>query len=148
LEQGHLLFAGVDYEEILREAEKDADILLWHGGNNDLPFFQPSLHIVLVEPHRAGDELRYYPSQTNVRLADVCVVAKSGTASFEGIRTVKRNIERLKPDATVVDADSIVTVAEPEKVRDRRVLVIEDGPTRTHGGMAYGAGLCRSEDSA
>jgi predicted GTPase len=140
LEQGHLLFAGVDYEEILREAEKEADILLWDGGNNDLPFFQPSLHIVLVDPHRAGDELRYYPSQTNVRLADVCVVAKSGTASVEGIRTVKRNIERLKPDAAVVDADSIVTVAEPEKVRDRRVLVIEDGPTLTHGGMAYGAG--------
>jgi predicted GTPase len=140
LEQGHLLFAGVDYEEILREAEKEADILLWDGGNNDLPFFQPSLHIVLVDPHRAGDELRYYPSQTNVRLADVCVVAKSGTASVEGIRTVKRNIERLKPDAAVVDADSIVTVAEPEKVRDRRVLVIEDGPTLTHGGMACGAG--------
>lgn len=145
LEQGHLLLAGVDYGEILAAAEKEADVILWDGGNNDLPFYKPSLHIVLVDPHRPGDELRYYPSAANLRMANVAVIAKSGTAPPEGIRIVRENIAALAPSAQVVDADSVVTVDDPGRIRGRRVLVIEDGPTLTHGGMRYGAGTVAAD---
>ncbi|MBI4404541.1 MAG: GTPase [Deltaproteobacteria bacterium] len=136
---GHLLFAGVDYQQILNEAEKEVDVILWDGGNNDLPFYKPDLHIVLVDPHRPGHELSYYPSLANLQLADVVMVAKVGTASKEGIAAVERNIARFNSKATVVMGDSVIAVEQPEQIRGKKVLVIEDGPTLTHGGMRYGA---------
>ncbi len=139
--QGILVFAGVDYERILREAEKEADIIVWDGGNNDIPFYQPDLQIVVVDPHRPGHELAYYPGETNLRMADVVVINKVGTASREGVETVRKNIEAVNPDALVIEAYSPVTVDDPDMIRGKRVLVVEDGPTLTHGNMAYGAGV-------
>ena len=139
--QGILVFAGVDYERILREAEKEADIIVWDGGNNDIPFYQPDLQIVVVDPHRPGHELAYYPGETNLRMADVVVINKVGTASREGVETVHKNIEAVNPDALVIEAYSPVTVDDPDMIRGKRVLVVEDGPTLTHGNMAYGAGV-------
>ncbi|MCK4933286.1 GTPase [Candidatus Bathyarchaeota archaeon] len=139
--QGILVFAGVDYERILREAEKEADIIVWDGGNNDIPFYQPDLQIVVVDPHRPGHELAYYPGETNLRMADVVVINKVGTASREGVETVHKNIEAVNPDALVIEAYSPVTVDAPGMIRGKRVLVVEDGPTLTHGNMAYGAGV-------
>lgn len=138
--KGHLLFAGVDYEAILREAERDADVIVWDGGNNDLPFYKPDLHIVLMDPHRPGNEITYYPSLTNFQLANVLMIAKIGTAPKDGIDRVRANIQKYNPMAKVIEADSVVTVENPELLTGKRVLVIEDGPTLTHGGMAFGAG--------
>lgn len=140
IEKGHLLFAGVDYGQILKEAEKDCDVILWDGGNNDLPFYKPDLHIVLMDPHRPGNERTYYPSQANFQMADVLMIAKIGTASMEGIEQVKDSIKLYNPKAQVIEADSVVKVTDPGLVRGKRVLVVEDGPTLTHGGMPYGAG--------
>ncbi len=140
IEKGHLLFAGVDYQAILHEAEKEADIILWDGGNNDLPFYRPTLHIVLVDPHRPGHELNYYPSLANLLMADVVVMAKSQNATEEGRRIVSENVKRLNHRAIFIEASSVVHVANPEAITGKRVLVIEDGPTLTHGGMPYGAG--------
>lgn len=140
IEKGYVVYAGVDYEEILRQAEKEADVILWDGGNNDLPFYKPDLHITVADPHRAGHELRYYPGETNVRMADVIIINKVDTASAEGIEEVSKNIQSLNPKARVIKAESVVSVVDPEAVKGKKVLVVEDGPTLTHGEMAYGAG--------
>ena len=141
LDRGLVVYAGVDYEAILRRAEEEADIVLWDGGNNDLPFFRPDVQITVVDPHRPGHEMRYWPGEANVRMADVIVINKIDTADFENVQRVRRNIERLNPDAVVVDAASPIFVDDPAAIRGKRVLVVEDGPTLTHGGMAYGAGV-------
>ena len=141
LDRGLVVYAGVDYEAILRRAEQEADIVLWDGGNNDLPFFKPDLQITVVDPHRPGHEMRYWPGEANVRMADVIVINKIDTADFENVQIVRRNIAKLNPDAVVVDAASPIFVDDPAAIRGKRVLVVEDGPTLTHGGMAYGAGV-------
>ncbi len=141
LDRGLVVYAGVDYEAILRQAEAEADIVLWDGGNNDLPFFRPDFQITVVDPHRPGHEMRYWPGEANVRMADVIVINKIDTADFENVQTVRRSIEVLNPDAAVVDAASPIFVDDPAAIRGKRVLVVEDGPTLTHGGMAYGAGV-------
>lgn len=138
---GSLVFAGVDYEVILHAAEREADVILWDGGNNDLPFYHPDLNIVVTDPHRAGHELRYFPGETNLRMADVVVVNKVDTADAASVEAVEANIRLVNPSAVVVRASSPVTVGDPSLVTDRRVLVVEDGPTLTHGEMRYGAGF-------
>lgn len=142
---GTVIYAGVDYEAILHEAEKEADVILWDGGNNDLPFYHPDLSIVVADPHRAGDELFYYPGEANVRMADVVVINKMDTADSEDILTVRKNITALNPGATVIDAASPIYVDDYETIQGKRVLVIEDGPTLTHGEMTYGAGIVAAE---
>lgn len=137
---GNVVFAGVDYERILREAEKEADVILWDGGNNDTAFFKPDLYIVVADPHRPGHETRYYPGETNVRLADVIVINKVNTAKQEDVETVEANVKKLNPQARVIRAGSPVTVDDPAAIKGKRVLVVEDGPTLTHGEMKYGAG--------
>ena len=141
LDMGTVVYAGVDYERILHEAEQEAEIILWDGGNNDLPFYRPDLHIVVTDPHRAGHEVRYHPGEANLRMADVVVINKIDTAEPEKTETVRRNIMAVNPGAIVVDAASPIFLDDPSAIRGHRVLVIEDGPTLTHGEMAYGAGL-------
>jgi predicted GTPase len=141
LREGAVVFAGVDYEPILRAAEKEADVILWDGGNNDLPFFRPDLHLVVADPFRAGHELSYHPGEANFRMADVIVVSKSDTARPEDVQTVEANAARVNPRAEVVRAALRLSANDPERLRGRRALVIEDGPTVTHGGLGYGAGL-------
>ncbi len=136
---GNILYAGVDYEEILHRAEKEADIVLWDGGNNDLPFFRSNLHIVLVDPHRPGHEVRYYPGETNLRMAQVVVVSKVGSASKEGIDAVLANVGAVNSKAKVIRADSVVSAQDESAIRGKNVLVVEDGPTLTHGDMTFGA---------
>ncbi|GMR09682.1 MAG: cyclic 2,3-diphosphoglycerate synthase [Anaerolineae bacterium] len=140
LAQGAVVYAGVDYEAILREAEKEADIILWDGGNNDLPFFRSDLWIVVVDPHRPGHELRYHPGEANVRAADLIVINKIDTAAEDDIETVRKNVATLNPEAEIIEAASPIQVDDPDAIRGKRVLVVEDGPTLTHGGMAFGAG--------
>ena len=136
-----VVYAGVDYEEILRQAEREAELILWDGGNNDTPFFRSNLEIVVADPHRAGHELGYFPGEVNLRRAQVVVINKVDTASPEGVATVRANLQRHNPAATVIEAACRVSVAEPEAIKGRRVLVVEDGPTLTHGEMTYGAGV-------
>jgi predicted GTPase len=136
---GNVVYAGVDYEEILRRAETEADVILWDGGNNDLPFYRPDLHIVLVDPHRPGHELLYHPGETNLRMAQVVMVSKIGTARPDAIAQVEASSRLLNPAAKLIRADSVVSVEDQEAIRGRRVLVVEDGPTLTHGEMKYGA---------
>jgi predicted GTPase len=145
IEKGVVVYAGVDYGKILKQAEKEADIILWDGGNNDFPFYQSDMQIVLVDPHRAGHELTYHPGETNLRLADVVVINKVASAKPDWIKTVEENTLRINPRATIVKADSPISVERPEQVRGRRVLVIEDGPTLTHGEMTYGAGVLAAQ---
>lgn len=140
IQHGILVFAGVDYERILAAAEKEADVILWDGGNNDTPFFRPDLYIVVTDPHRAGHEVRYYPGETNVRMADVVIINKVDTAEEADIRTVEQNVRRVNPRATILQANSPCTADNPDLIRGKTVLVIEDGPTLTHGEMRYGAG--------
>jgi predicted GTPase len=142
--RGNVIYAGVDYEAILRAAEKDpdgCDVIVWDGGNNDFPFYIPDLHITVVDPHRPGHELRYYPGEVTLRLADVVVINKIDSADLAGIEEVRENVNRLVPDAVVVDAASALDIDDPAIVKGKRVLVVEDGPTLTHGGMKYGAGM-------
>jgi len=139
LDKGTVVFAGVDYELILRQAEKEADIILWDGGNNDTPFFKPDLHIVIADPHRPGHELTYYPGETNLRMADVVIINKVDTAKPENVDQVRRNVRDVNPDAVIVEAASPITAVDDAPIRGKRALVIEDGPTLTHGGMSYGA---------
>lgn len=139
--RGNVIFAGVDYEAILREAEKEADVILWDGGNNDTPFFKPDLHVVVADPHRAGHELSYFPGETNVRLADVVVINKVVEAEFDDIQLVRDNVRSINPDCAIIDGASPLTVDDPSVIAGKRVLVVEDGPTLTHGGMTYGAGV-------
>ena len=138
---GTIVYAGVDYEKILRQAEAEADVVVWDGGNNDFSFYKPSLSIVVVDPHRAGHELLYYPSGVNLRLADVVVINKVDTASLDDIHFLRENVVDHNPHATIIEAASPIQVDDPSIIRNKRVLVIEDGPTLTHGGMEYGAGV-------
>ncbi|NOY99473.1 MAG: GTPase [Chloroflexi bacterium] len=140
LDNGVIVYAGVDYEAILRQAEQEVDIILWDGGNNDFPFYVSDFQIVVADPHRPGHEIKYYPGETNVRLADVFVINKVDTAEPDAVITVRENLRRLNPDALVIEAASPLFVDDPDAIRGKRVLVIEDGPTLTHGGMKYGAG--------
>jgi len=139
IDKGTVVYAGVDYERILRQAEQEAEILLWDGGNNDTPFFRPDLHIVVADPLRPGHELTYYPGETNVRMADVVVINKVDTATPENVELVKQNVRSVNPDVVIVEAASPITPDETIQIRGKRVLAIEDGPTLTHGGMEYGA---------
>lgn len=141
VDQGIVVYAGVDYGQILREAEREADLIVWDGGNNDTPFYRPDIHIVLFDPHRAGHELLYYPGETNMLMADIAVINKVNTASLAQVELVKKNIQRHAPKAGIVLAESPVIVSSPERIRGKRVLVVEDGPTLTHGEMPYGAGF-------
>jgi len=140
IERGMVVYAGVDYEKILREAEKEADIILWDGGNNDFPFYVPDLWIVVTDPHRPGHELKYHPGETNFRAADVIIINKIDTANRDDIQKVRESIEKVNPNAIVIEAASPIFVDKPELIKGKRVLVVEDGPTLTHGGMRYGAG--------
>ncbi len=140
IDNGIVVYAGVDYERILRQAEEEVDIILWDGGNNDLPFITPDLHIVVADPHRPGHELTYHPGETNARAADVFVINKVDTAAAEDVMTVRENLHLLNPTATVIEAASPLFIDDPLAIRGKRVLVVEDGPTLTHGEMAYGAG--------
>ncbi len=141
LEAGTVVFAGVDYEAILAEAEKEADVIVWDGGNNDTPFLRPDLEIVVADPHRAGHELLYHPGEVNLLRADVIVINKVDTAFEAAIETVRRNVRERNPKARIIEAASRITVEDAEKIRHARVLVIEDGPTLTHGEMSFGAGV-------
>lgn len=141
INSGTVVYAGVDYERILRQAETEADIILWDGGNNDFSFYVPDLLIVVVDPHRPGHELSYYPGEINLRMADVIVINKIDTASEANINIVRTNVRSANSRAAVVEAASPIFVEAPEDIRNKRVLVVEDGPTLTHGGMSYGAGV-------
>ena len=145
IDMGGMIFAGVDYEKILREAEKEADIIIWDGGNNDFPFIKPDLWITITDPHRAGHELTYYPGELNARTADIIIINKVNTAKKEDIETVRNNIRKINPDAQVIEGISTIIAENKEIINGKRVLVIEDGPTVTHGGMRYGAGKIAAE---
>jgi len=146
IDAGCVVYAGVDYTAILREAEKEADVILWDGGNNDLPFFRSDCEIVLVDPHRAGDELTYVPGETNLRRADVVVVTKMDSATAEGIAAVKASVAAVNPGATVIEAGLPLSIeGGGEQLHNKRVLCVEDGPTLTHGGMRFGAGVLAAE---
>ncbi len=147
IEAGNLLFAGVDYAAILRQAEAEADVILWDGGNNDTTFYKADLYITVVDPHRAGHELSYYPGETNVRLADIVIINKTDTADAIDVKSVEENVRRINPHATIVRAASPVSVDKPDLIRGKSVLVIEDGPTLTHGGMTFGAGAVAAKDN-
>lgn len=147
LREGTIVYAGVDYGRILRQAEKEADVIIWDGGNNDTPFYRSDLEIVVVDPHRPGHELSYYPGEVNLRRANVIVINKVDTAAPQDVETVRRNIRISNPTATVVQTACRVSVSEPELVRGRKVLVVEDGPTLTHGEMPYGAGVIAARES-
>lgn len=141
IRNGMVVWAGIDYEAILREAEKEADVILWDGGNNDTPFYKPDLHIVLVDPHRPGHEVSYYPGRENLEMADVILFNKVATADPENVKLVEASVRKHNPDAKVVYANSPVTVADPSIIEGARVLAVEDGPTLTHGNMTYGAAV-------
>ncbi len=142
---GTIVYAGVDYEAIVREAEKEADIILWDGGNNDMPFYKPDLNIVVVDPHRAGHERQYYPGETNLLMADVVVINKIDTADTEDIDEVRWSVREANPTAVIIDAASPISVEEAELILGKTALVVEDGPTLTHGEMTYGAGMVAAE---
>jgi predicted GTPase len=145
IDRGIIVYAGVDYEAILRQAEKEADVILWDGGNNDFSFYKSDLEIVVADPHRAGHELRYHPGETNIRRAQVIVINKMDTATKEGIDLVLANIKKVNPKAVIIRANSPTIVSDGGRITGKRVLVIEDGPTLTHGGMRYGAGIVAAQ---
>jgi predicted GTPase len=145
IERGAVIYAGVDYEAILSQAQEEADIIIWDGGNNDMPFYRPDMLIVVADPHRPGHETRYHPGETNLRMADVVVINKVDTAVHENVVAVQDNVRRLNPEAVLIKAASPIFVDDPRAVRGKRVLVVEDGPTLTHGEMAYGAGVIAAE---
>ncbi len=147
IEMGGVIFAGVDYEQILGEAEKEADVIIWDGGNNDFSFYKTDLLITLADPHRAGHELLYYPGELNFRSADVIMINKVNTADRKDVDTVRNNAMTVNPDAKIVMGISTVTAEDNERIADKRVLVIEDGPTVTHGSMPYGAGTVAAVDA-
>lgn len=144
---GGVIYAGVDYEAILRQAEQEADIIIWDGGNNDISFYETDLTFTVVDPHRPGHELTYYPGNTALRLADVVVINKIDSAKPEDIATVRKNVASVNPSANVIDGDSIITVEHLELITGKRVLVVEDGPTLTHGEMKYGAGMVAAKNN-
>ena len=138
---GTIIYAGVDYGDILEQAQAECDVLLWDGGNNDLPFYEPTVHVVVADPLRAGHETRYHPGETNLRMADVVVINKVDSATADQVESLVRTIDAVNPGATIVKANSRVTVDEPDAIRGKRVIVVEDGPTLTHGDMKFGAGV-------
>ena len=138
---GSVVYSGVDFKKILGAAENEADIIIWDGGNNDIPFYKPDIHIVIADPHRAGHELTYYPGEVNVRLADVVIVNKVDSARKEDVELVIKNVRLINKKPTIMKANSAITADRPELIKGKRVLVVEDGPTLTHGGMAFGAGI-------
>ncbi len=140
IDAGRIVYAGVDYEAILRQAEAEADVVIWDGGNNDLPFYRPDVFVTVVDPHRPDHALRYHPGETNVRMANAILINKVDTASLEGVETARRIAYELNPDALVIEAASPLFVEDGDAIRGKRALVVEDGPTLTHGEMAYGAG--------
>ncbi|MBE0520757.1 MAG: GTPase [Candidatus Methanoperedenaceae archaeon] len=142
---GTVVYSGVDYEKILREAEKEADVIIWDGGNNDTPFYRPDLHIVVADPHRAGHELTYYPGSVNVRLADVVIINKVDSARREDVELVARNVRSLNGKALIIKAKSVITADKPGLIKGKRVIVVEDGPTLTHGEMSFGAGVIAAQ---
>jgi len=141
VDMGGVIYAGIDYEKVLRQAEAEADVIVWDGGNNDTPFFKPNVHVVLLDPHRVGHETTFHPGATNLLLADIAVINKVNSAEPEDVKTLQRTIAQHNPGARIVLADSEVTVEHGEKITGKRVLVVEDGPTVTHGGMKFGAGV-------
>jgi predicted GTPase len=141
IDRGVVVYAGVDYEAILRQAETEADVIVWDGGNNDLPFYRPDLHIVVADPHRADHARRYHPGEANLWLADVVLINKVDTADYDEVIRVREDVNAVNPGVTVIEGASPIFVADPAAIRGQRVLVIEDGPTLTHGGMPYGAGV-------
>ena len=141
VEEGIVVYAGVDYGRILAAAEEEADVIVWDGGNNDTPFYYPDVHIVLFDPHRPGHELLYYPGETNMLMANIAIINKVDSASRDNVAKVRANIQKYAPKADIILAESPVLVNEPERIRGKRVLIVEDGPTLTHGEMAYGAGV-------
>lgn len=141
LDDGVVVYAGVDYEEILREAEKEADVILWDGGNNDMSFFKPTLNILVADPHRAGHETSFHPGETNLYLADVVVINKVDSAHPDDVLKLRENLLSHRPDMPIIEAASPLTIDHAEQIRGKRVLVVEDGPTLTHGGMTFGAGV-------
>jgi predicted GTPase len=141
IDNGVIVYAGTDYGAILEEAEKEADVIVWDGGNNDTPFFKPDLWITVTDPHRAGHELRYFPGTVNFKRADIILISKVGYADEDRIKIIEANAKRLNPEALILRRESPLDVPDPEAIRDKRVLVIEDGPTTTHGGMPFGAGV-------
>lgn len=145
IDRGFIVYAGVDYQLILAEAEKEADIILWDGGNNDIPFYRPDVHITLVDPHRPGDEISYHPGTTNLMMADIVIINKIETGSPENIQAVRNNIRKYNPKAIIVDAASPIYIENSAIINDAKVLVVEDGPTLTHGNMIYGAGAIGAE---
>ncbi len=140
INQGTVVYAGVDYGRILAEAEKEADIIVWDGGNNDFSFFKPNFNIVVLDPHRPNHEVKYHPGETNFRMADVLIINKIGTASRENVNILRNNIEKINPNAVIIEAESTISVDDPSTIKGKRVLVVEDGPSVTHGEMPYGAG--------
>lgn len=145
--RGNVVYAGVDYEAILRMAEEEADVIIWDGGNNDMPFYKPDLMFTVADPHRAGHELTYYPGATCLRMADVVIINKVNTSDRDDVETVRNNITAVNPDAIIIEANSPVTVDDPALIKGKRALVVEDGPTLTHGGMKYGAGVVAAEEA-
>lgn len=145
INQGTVVYAGADYEAIVREAEKEADIILWDGGNNDMPFYKPDLAIVVTDPHRPGHELAYYPGETNLIMADVVVINKVNTADPKDVETVRNNIKAVNPSAVIIEGASPITVEDSDLINGKKVLVVEDGPTLTHGEMKIGAGMVAAE---
>ena len=145
IDMGGIIFAGVDYEKILREAEKEADVIIWDGGNNDFSFIKPDLLITITDPHRAGHELSYYPGELNARQADIIIINKVNTAKIEDIDLVSNNIQKINPKAKIIKGISTIISDDQDIIKGKRVLVIEDGPTVTHGGMKYGAGKIAAE---
>ena len=143
--RGTVVFAGADYEAIIREAEKEADVILWDGGNNDMPFYKPDLAIVVTDPHRPGHELAYYPGETNLIMADAVVINKVDTADQKGVDTVRKNIQNVNFDAVIIECASPITVENSDLIAGKKVLVVEDGPTLTHGEMKIGAGMVAAE---
>jgi len=140
IDKGMVIYAGVDYGAIMEEAEKEGDLLVWDGGNNDTPFYRPDLHFVVLDPHRVGHETKYHPGEVNLNMADVCIINKCDSAEEEDIKQLEENINKINPDAEIIRANSPITVDKPDLIEGKKVLVIEDGPTLTHGGMSFGAG--------
>ena len=145
VDQGIVVYAGIDYRQILAQAEQEADVIVWDGGNNDTPFFKPDIHVVLFDPLRPRHGRLYFPGETNMRMADIAIINKVDSAEPVNIEIVRRNIKDYAPRADILLAHSLVLVKEPERIQGKTVLVVEDGPTLTHGGMAYGAGLVAAE---
>jgi predicted GTPase len=148
LRNGVIVYAGIDYGAILDEAEKEADVIVWDGGNNDTPFYRPDLWIAIADPHRAGHELAYFPGTENFARADLIIINKAGSADRQAMEAIEANARRVNPGARVIRRESRLDVPHPEQIRGKRVLVIEDGPTTTHGGMAFGAGVMAARENA